>query len=126
MLIPIPHWDVAAIWDVVEPHLRRAIDRQHKLRVEDIKSYCEQNLMQLWYVPGHGAFVTQIQNYPLCRVCLLLLCGGSGMELKRELQDGLEAYARAMKCDEIEIQGRRGWLRVTGYEETHTVMRKKL
>lgn len=114
------------MWDTVAPHLDRALARQNDFRAEDIKCFCQNNVMQLWFVPGHGALVTQIQDKPLCRILMIVLCGGEGLECAPAIMEVLENYARAMKCVEMRIQGRRGWGRMLGYEPIETVMRKKL
>jgi len=125
MLLIAP-WDVDAMWPQAEPMLAKALARQHDLCAADIKNFCKNQLMQLWLIPGHHALVTQIQDKTLCRVCMIVLCGGKGLESKDEAMTALEAYARAMACDELRIEGRKGWGPVLGFEPMATVMRKKL
>jgi hypothetical protein len=114
------------MWETVAPLLGKALARQAEFRGEDIKQMCAGNLMQLWYVPETHALVTQIQDRPLCRTLMIVLCGGEGLEQAPAVTKLLEEYGRAMRCTEARIQGRRGWGRVLGYESMETIMRKKL
>jgi hypothetical protein len=122
----IQPWDVDAMWETVAPHLGKALARQDEFRAEDIRQMCCNNVMQLWYVPETHALVTQIQDKPLCRSLMIVLCGGEGLEQATAVTGVLEDYGRAMQCSEVRIQGRRGWGRVLGYEPMETIMRKKL
>lgn len=119
-------WDVDAMWETVAPHLDKALARQGEFRAEDIRQMCAGNMMQLWYVPGTHALVTQVQGKPLCRTLMIVLCGGEGLEQASAVIRTLEDYGRAMQCTEVRIQGRRGWGRLLGYESMETIMRKKL
>jgi len=125
-MLPIPWWDVDAMWPQAEPFLAKALARQHDFAADDIKGFCKNQYMQLWLIPGHHALVTQIQDKTLCRICMIVLCGGDGLEFKGEAMTALTGYARAMHCDELRIEGRKGWAPVLGFEPIATVMRKKL
>lgn len=122
----IPPWDVEAMWETVAPHLTKALMRQDEFRAEDIRQMCSNNVMQLWYVPESHALVTQIQDRPLSRTLMIVLCGGEGLEQAPAVIRTLEDYGRAMRCTEVRIQGRRGWGPVLGYEPIATIMRKRL
>ena len=125
-MLLIPPWDVDAMWPQAEPFLKKALARQNDYTAEDFKGFCKNQLMQLWLIPGHHALVTQIQDKTLCRICMIVLCGGAGLESKDEAMAALEGYAKAMTCDELRIEGRKGWAPVLGFEPIATVMRKKL
>ena len=125
-MLLIPPWDVDALWPRAEPLLQKALARQSDYTAEDFRGFCKNQLMQLWLIPGQHALVTQIQDKSLCRVLMIVLCGGQGLEFKDEAMADLEGYARAMACTELRIQGRRGWAPVLGFEPIETVMRKKL
>jgi hypothetical protein len=125
-VLPIPPWDVPVLWPTVAPMLQKALARQQELELDDVKQLCMNQSMQLWYVPDSHALVTQIQNHPRLRVCMIVLCGGEGLHQRGPVMQALESYARAMQCLELRIQGRRGWARVLGFEPIATLMRKKL
>lgn len=126
LIFPIPPWDVPALWPKVSPLLQKALARQTELEIDDVKQLCMNQSLQLWYVPDSHALATQIQNHPRLRICMIVLCGGTGLWQRKPVMEALEGYARAMQCQEIRIQGRRGWSRVLGFEPVATVMRKKL
>jgi hypothetical protein len=125
-VLPIPPWDVPALWPVVAPLLEKALARQTEMGLDEVRQLCMNQSLQLWYLPDSHALVTQIQNHPRLRICMIVLCGGEGLWQRGPAMEALEGYARAMQCQELRIQGRRGWARVLGFEPIATVMRKKL
>lgn len=81
--------------------------------------------MMLW--PGkRSAIVTELNQYPLKRVCNVAYGGGDIDEL-RAMQADIEAYASKQGCDLITINGRPGWARALGTGRiSHTVSVKDL
>ncbi len=127
MIFQVPYWDVAQVWPRVAGCVQKALDRQSEWRLADIHEQLMNQRMQLWVVPWTLAVVTQIQTYPGARICMLVLCGGEGLDENKALLREIEQWARSLGCDEMRIQGRAGWRRVyPEYEPIATVMRKKL
>lgn len=108
----IPQWMVERVWHDAEPQLRRACDRTGERTTRDVLAQLMDGNAQLWHC-GDGWAVTQIDNYPLKRVCTLTLFGGKfDFQHAAEMRGVLERWARHYLADEIRIVGRRGWLKL--------------
>lgn len=111
-LVFIPAWEIDDRWADVAPHLARPLARQSAMTLESLQASLLRGEMLLWEIPGKAAFVTQLQQFPAERICVIILCGGDGL---REWQDaawrGLTRYARKAGCSCLQIVGRRGWTR---------------
>ena len=127
MIFQVPYWDVVSIWPRVSALVQRALVRQNEWYLQDIYDQLAGQRMQLWVVPWLLAVVTQVQTYPGVRICMLVLCGGSGLrENKTQLRE-IERWAKSIGCDEMRIHGRQGWSAVyPDYERMATIMRKTL
>lgn len=124
----IPMWDLEEHWESVAPLLAKAIAKQTAMTLESVHADVKGAKFHLWHIPGKAAFVTQIQNFPSERICMIVLCGGEGMdEWLRIADETLTRYARSFGCNAMMIVGREGWSRVIpAYEVTDVVMRKAL
>ncbi len=131
-LLPVPAADVAAIWPIVAPDLRRAIKRSDGAMTEEHVIKCLLNRdMQLWTAWDNGeleaAAVTQIIVYPGRKVAGIPLIGGRKRNDWLVFQPLFEEWARANGCDALEGYARPGWLRVlTGWRHCWTVIRRDL
>lgn len=127
----IPHEGVNSVWNEVEPLIQKALDRgRFEWTTDDIRFELMNRNSQLW-VGKHngvivGAGVTQIRNYPRLRVCIFTLGGGSQLKFYKWGIHLIEAWARSHQCDELRIHGRRGWVRLLGWEHAYTVAAKRL
>lgn len=123
----VPKWEVPERWGHVAPFLRKALARQTAWSEESIYTELMNERMHLWETEG-AAFVTQIQTYPLERLCVIVMCGGSGMKgWTQEAVETMTHYARGYGCNAITVVGRKGWSRVwPALEEKETVMRAEL
>jgi len=127
MIFQVPYWDVASVWPRVSGCMQKALARQSEWRLPDILEQLTNQRMQLWVVPWKIAVVTQVQTYPGARICMLILCGGEGLEENKYLLAEIEKWACSLGCDEMRLMGRRGWRRIyPEYEQIATVMRRKL
>jgi hypothetical protein len=72
--------------------------------------------------------VTSIRNYPSGRRVMILLYAGGTMEDAVGVMPEVEAMARNMDCDAMQIQGRKGWQKVftDGWEEVYRTLEKEL
>lgn len=127
----IPHESINAVWEVVEPLLQKAVDRSRdEWTTDDIRFELMNRNGQLWVAKRDGMIVgagtTQIINCPRLRYCLLKLGGGTQLQFYKWGIDIIEAWARSHQCDEMRVYGRRGWVRLLGYDEAYTVAAKRL
>ena len=127
MIFQVPYWDVANVWPRVSGCVQKALARQNEWRLTDMLEQITSQRMQLWVVPWKIAVVTQVLTYPGARICMVVLCGGEGLVEHKDAFDEIERWAGSIGCDEMRLQGRKGWQRVyPGYEPIATVMRKRL
>ena len=124
----IPVWDVEERWASVAALLEKALQKQTAMSLESVKQDCLKGKFWLWHVPGQVAFVTEIQQFALERICMIVLCGGEHIDEWLEHCDRtLTRHARHFGCAALMIVGRKGWARVCPeYEIQDYVMRKPL
>ena len=124
----IPLWDIEREWPAVEPLLLKALAKQTGLSAESVKADCLRGKFWLWHVPGRVAFVTEIQQFPLERICMIVLCGGDGIEdWLSEADDTLTRHAKHFGCAALMVIGRKGWsLAAPEYKLEAHVMRKAI
>ena len=125
-----PHC-VQAIWPHVAPLLKAACHRTRLNAFEDIEADIRSGRSLLWLAWSgcaiEAAAATILINSEIGKVCIITVCGGSGMRRWLPLLDEIEAYAKREGCVRVRIYGRRGWLRVLdGYAQKHIIMDKEL
>ena len=120
-------------WERAKPFVARALaEGRGEYAAADVCRFLDQRAMQLWLLwdgSVRGAVVTELCNYPCYRTCIVRLFAAD-----RAIRDAwlpmlgiIEAWARTQDCEAIEVIGRPGWKRVlSGYEQTHLVLRKDL
>lgn len=124
----IPLWDLDEHWGEVSPMLAKALAKQTAMSLESVYEDLRRGKFHLWVVPRVAAFVTEIQQFPKERICMIVLCGGDALSEWQDVADEkLTRYARAMGCVALMIVGRRGWSRAApAYQIQDVVMRKQL
>ena len=124
----VPVWDVPIVWDEVAPLLAKAVAKQTAMSLESLREDCLRGKFWLWHIPGVVAFVTEIQQFPIERIEMIVLCGGENLEAWMEEADAtLTRHAKHFGCTALMIVGRQGWARAAPeYKAVATVMRKEL
>ena len=125
MVTGIPAHDIDAIWDDVAPLIDRAMAyADGKLDSTDIYSSIKNRDMQLWVVPG-GVWVTRIVVYPQSKRLEGIAAAGEWQDWLTHGQQVID-WARYHGCDAVELIGRPGWGRKTGFKEIHRVFRVRI
>lgn len=124
----VPVWDIDIRWPEAAPLLQKPLERQSAMTIESVYRDCKSGKFHLWLIPGKVAFITEIQQFPAERICMIVLCGGEGLdEWKVQADEVLTRYARTMGCNALMIVGRLGWSVVMPeYRRTDYVLRKTL
>lgn len=125
---------VAGAWPAVKHFVERALaDGPGRITADDVEEQLRAGGMQLWtLITSEGepevlaVLVTEIIDYPRKRVLDLAFMAGDRMELWLAALPALEAWAVTQGIEQIQIQGRPGWERVTGYPRTAVVLCKDL
>lgn len=123
----VPIWDVDLRWPEAAPMLAKALDTQESLSIESVYQGVKDGKFHLW-VGDDVAIITEIQQFPLERICVGVLCGGAVVERwESTMNAAVTRYARAMGCRAVVIVGRRGWSKVwPEFKIDGYVMRKSL
>jgi len=121
----VPREYIDGCWGQIEGYLEGAAKYTYgRFSVDDIKDCITDYDYQLWIAfeddKIYGAVVTEIVQYPRCKMLAMQFTGG--IELKKwkgPMLSLLKRWARDNGCDKIESPGRPGWARVfknDGYE----------
>ena len=130
LYIPPPRVD--SVWGLVGQFLQPAVDQQDGYLMEDVKIMLLRGAWQLWVAVDddnevHASGVTRIDNYPRKRVLTITFLGGKEMKNWKHLLSDIEATAVQNGCNELEIQGRKGWAReMKDFKHTDVVCYKKI
>lgn len=125
--------EVARYWRQLEPFILRVLEgARGELTLLDVKKDVLSSHTQVWVSEERGEITgvatTHLDHYPNKRVLVLLHASGS-IEVKDELLEKVEDWARFLRADSVSIWGRKGWERVLaphGYEYAYTVLEKPL
>lgn len=116
---------VDSVWPYAEQQIARALEyADGKITVDDVRNGLKSRDYQLWLVPG-GVWVTRIIRYPQSTRLEILAAAG---EWDDWLKHGhaVADWARQNGCDAVELTGRPGWGRKTGFEEIHRTFRVRI
>ena len=117
---------IQAIWPVAKPLIQKALDRGSIYSIDEIYMGLRRKEMQLWMWADKAALVTAIQNIEGKLHCLLLALAGESMTQWFQYLPIVEDWAREQGAQEMQIYGRIGWARLTGYNIEYTKMVKTL
>jgi len=120
--------------EVVIKDILSALDHGYGERgIEDVFDDLALDNKQLWLVDCDGKFVatviTHILEYPRKKTCEICYLGGNNMLNSVSDIKHIEVWAKHQGCKDIQIIGRRGWLRALkdeGYLERYTTIGKEL
>src|SRR5882757_6508046 len=118
---------VHEIWPHVSPLLKAACCRTKLNAFADVEADILAGRSLLWIAWNgrtiEAAAATILINSEIGNVCIITVCGGSGMRRWVSLIDQIEAYAKREGCKRVRIFGRKGWLcALDGYAEKHIIM----
>jgi hypothetical protein len=119
-------------WESVKPLIEEALEyNDGEYTSSDIKKMVEDGDMQLWLFHKEdglaGCGVTQLIDFPLKRICLIVLLAGRDFSEWERYIGVVENWAVSNGCSSIELRGRKGWERVLkDWKKINIVMRKDL
>lgn len=124
--------DIKSIWPEIVHLLNRLVEYDEDVILEEIFSSLVNKKQQLWLAVSDGIkalAVTEINQRPKQKVCLIYGISGDDMGSWIHFLPVIERWALSIGCDSTELMGRRGWerkLKTHGWELTKVVIRKKL
>jgi hypothetical protein len=117
--------DLDTVWHYAGPLVQKALEyADGKLALEDAYQSIKAREMQLWLPPG-GVWVTRIVCYPRSKRLESIAAAGEWRDWLKH-GDVVLAWAKEQGCDAVELIGRPGWGRRTGFEEIHRVFRVRI
>lgn len=129
VVTPVPKEDIFLIWQQVAPLLKPALDNTYDIM--DIEKGLQENRFQLfisWNNKVESAVVTEIAVYPRAKVLRYFLAGGTNLDNWLEkIQQVIEKFAKKNNCTQVEVAGRKGWVKkLKGYKEKAVLLSKDL
>ena len=117
-------------WDDIEPFIQMALDGQH-YKAEDLKENLIKAILRAYRVIDGKtiAVVTaEIIAYPQDKVVLIHTAGGTeSSQWRDKVVDMIAEDGRKNGATEIEIIGRKGWLKtLNGFTQKSVIMSKKI
>ena len=91
----------------------------------------QDNRFQLFISWNNGiesAVITEIAEYPKAKVLRYVLAGGTNLEnWLEEIQEVIEKFAKKNHCTQLEVAGRKGWLKkLKDFKEKAILLSKDL
>jgi hypothetical protein len=120
---------IESYWPQVLPLINSALEYSDKYTSQFIYESLKSRDMQLWLsIDGEieACCITRIENFPTGKVCTIFLVAGKNMDHWLRFEEQIERWAKSQGCQSIEAYGRPGWVRVTGWEQIHVVIRKRI
>lgn len=124
-------WDIPAIWPRIEEMVSAGLERSRgEWNTEDVHRALMERRAKLWLSVRddivEALLVTLDVRYPQKRGLLWLVLVGLNRGNWMQFQKDIEEYARARGYDHMEAFARKGWARVSDWDEVALVMRKEL
>ena len=129
VVTPVPKEDIFLIWQQVAPLLKPALDNTYEIM--DIEKGLQESRVQLfisWNNKVESAVVTEIAVYPRAKGLRYFLAGGTNLDNWLEkIQQVIEKFAKNNNCTQVEVAGRKGWVKkLKGYKEKAVLLSKDL
>jgi hypothetical protein len=130
-LVCVPPDQAAAVWPHVRALIHAAIKRGDLSSFRPVEASVLAGDALLWLAWDgaqiQAAAVTEQHRTEWRKVCVVVACGGAGVDRWIALLEGIEAYARAAGCAAVRIMGRKGWIRLLGdYRVKRIILEKDL
>jgi len=133
-LYTVQKGNIEGKWDEVEPLIKKVLNKQQNgYTVDNIKEMLLKEELQLWTsydgTQIKSICITHICIYPQHKICEVFMCAGQEIDSWLDFIEDIQAWAKSLGCDFMEIQGRRGWERKMqkyGYHLESVILRKEL
>lgn len=124
VLAPVPPGKVEALWHALAPFIEKVPRMGERFTLEDVKAWLLETKLQAWGLVESetgrllAVFCTEVCVWPTgLRVLRIPFVAGEEIERWIGHLGAFEEQMWAEGVDEIELAGRPGWARVTGYDE---------
>lgn len=118
------------LWPAVRKWIEDAYTEADEIMPEDILYRFASGKMLLWVVTIDNimvaALVTMLIQKKSGLVCSMVAAGGTELDAWTDFHTKIEDYARKERCVKVILEGRSGWGKQLGYQETRRVFEKVL
>ena len=127
----VPPAKAREYWPYVEPHVEKALEYGWN-QPEEVLELIANAQAQCWMaIDGEkvmGVWVTRVEQSERGRFCLVWLAAGEKVhEWLHLVTEKVEPWAKENGCSEMQIVGRKGWVRrLPDYKWTAVVLRKEI
>lgn len=127
----VPARKIDLVWPAVEPLVEKACALGHvDFSPENVRASLLKREAQLW-VAGHldGVIVTHVEVRPKRKVAVIQVVAGDEIEMWKDMEGVLSAWAKEQGCHAIEGTGRLGWKAIAkefGWKPVTMTFRKDL
>jgi hypothetical protein len=109
--------------------IENALDRSARSHhFQDVKDMIMRGDAHLWSTEN-GCCITCFSTFPATKMLQLWLLGGDFEEVYADCSDKIEKWARENGCDQLFVNGRKGWerrLKDRGYTYAATILTKEI
>ena len=101
--------------DKVLHYLNKVLGKAPEVTVESVLTSIQKGDSQLWLITEEDVVaivVTNLVTYPTTKRLLIHLLGGDGAEDWVHVISEIEEWSKSKGLDGVEIQGRKGWLKL--------------
>ena len=122
---------LSSVFKQLKPHIELALTKAPEYTLESVLEDVLRGQSLLWYAHEedtvYGIVTTQIKQYPQIKVIVGHLVGGTDINKWVHLMSTIEDYAKEQGCTDVELQARKGWLKVMPeYTAERLILTKKL
>lgn len=125
-LVGVPVQMVRAIWPVIEPMVDRCFKKakEHRMAPEHVLTMLLDRSLQLWIYESDGEIksiiITQILNHPLAKECNVFMIVGILPDDWKQSIEQVEEWAISVGCTHMTAAARRGFIKLSGWDELQT------
>lgn len=112
-------------WEQIAPLIQRALDRYPGFDIDQIYDGLCEARFQLWTCQSDRVDAVVVTS--ICGPALkLVAAGGTDVHVWKHWLSEIAKFGKDNGCTRLEIDGRRGWLRVLGFNEVFTRMTREI
>lgn len=128
-VVQIDKSDITKAWDWLFPFLRIFERATEAWGAEQVRQGALRGTAQVWvaFDEGriHSVTVTELLETPRGKICQIAVHVGDLKGVEKLLEVG-EPWAKANGCVAFRYSGRKGWLKLAGFEQTGIVAEREI
>lgn len=132
MIEGVLYTDAHTVWPRIEGWIQACLDKMDTgYTSEDLLTEVQLRRKQLWLIDDKAVGITSIIVFPQWKKLVVEYVAGEDLSAWHdEFYEEMTCYAEAFGCKYVEIQGRKGWIKLAKAKgdsvESYTIARKAL